>query len=162
MSGNGLQPKCSVLRIKRHILDIIGRGHAFSSLRSRPSVSGSGVQVRVQVSGRANHPWLAAAEQGCSALPKAERRTQRETGNREGCCGHHKCFPNRHPLTANRFYLTHSKLNSPSVASGGGGSPARMVRTKRSRCSAQGPCARRASTCSGVPYPLWVAKPYWG
>ena len=45
----------------------------------------------------------------------------------------------------------YSKLNSLSVDSEGGGSPARMVRTKRSRCSAQGPWVRRASTCSGVP-----------
>jgi hypothetical protein len=50
-------------------------------------VSGSGVLVRVQVPGRANHPWLAAAEQGCSALPKAESRTQREVGNREDAAG---------------------------------------------------------------------------
>ena len=38
---------------------------------------GSGIQVRVQVRalslsrGRADHPWSAAVEQGCSTLPKA-------------------------------------------------------------------------------------------
>ena len=59
---------------------------------------------------------------------------------------------NRQPLAANRYHLClYSKLNSLSVDSVGGGSPARMVRTKSSRCSAQGPWARRASTCSGVP-----------
>ena len=142
--------------------------------------SGSGVLVREQVSGdasgRANHPWLAAAEQGCSALPKAEASTQRETGNRIGGCGRsifgsqvsaisylvqvfrfgcgcremYLLTANRQPLAATTL-VSHSKLNSPSVASVGGVSPARMVRTKRSRCSAQGPWARRASTCSGVP-----------
>ena len=62
-----------------------------------------------------------------ASLPKAETRTQRETGNREGCCGHEiilgsqvsavgclvqvfrfgcrfgRCLAQ--PLTANRFHL---------------------------------------------------------
>ena len=37
------------------------------------------------VRGRGNHPWLAAAEQGCSALPRDG--AQRETGNREDAAG---------------------------------------------------------------------------
>ena len=32
--------------------------------------------------GRADHPWSAAAEQGCSALPNAGTVAQRETGDR--------------------------------------------------------------------------------
>ena len=42
--------------------------------RWRPQVAGGGGRDAMTshpfVLGRANHPWLAAAEQGCSALPR--------------------------------------------------------------------------------------------
>ena len=42
---------------------------------------GSGPRHDIGVSGRANHPWLAAAEQGCSALPQDSKLKGRpETG----------------------------------------------------------------------------------
>ena len=37
--------------------------------------------------GRANHPWLAAAEQGCSALPRANGAISRGDRKPGGCCG---------------------------------------------------------------------------
>ena len=76
MSGNGLQPKCSVLRIKRHILDITGRGHAISGPGSRPSgirfrYSGTGAGIgfpRLTKGGQPYHRQL-----GRDAVPTLPR-----------------------------------------------------------------------------------------
>jgi hypothetical protein len=89
-----------------------------------------------------------------ASLPKAEARNQRETGNREGCCGHEiilgsqvsafgclvqvfrfgyrfgRCLAQ--PLTANRFHLiwVGSALRADLVASGRVERPAQPRLTK--------------------------------
>ena len=56
MSGNGLQSKWSVLTINRHIINMIGRKGHFQVLGLGRRVSGSGIQVQVQVPGLITEP----------------------------------------------------------------------------------------------------------
>ena len=99
---------------------MIGGGYSFQVSGLGRREPGSGVQVRVQVQdlnftpypnlylitrtrdlraetwdptvfhGRADHPWSAAVEQGCSTLPKTERFSglgSRPSGDRFRCSG---------------------------------------------------------------------------
>jgi hypothetical protein len=114
-----------------------------------------------------------------ASLPKAEARNQRETGNREGCCGHEiilgsqvsafgclvqvfrfgyrfgRCLAQ--PLTANRFHLiwVGSALRADLVASGRVERPAQPRLTKGGQ-PYRSALRRTADAMSSRPYPRQV------